>query len=78
MAYNRKIPNMVKDNEQEITNKSVIMVKDGKYDFIAIAGQCHGCKTPNDPRECICCTCIGKGITHKSLRVECRDFVASK
>ena len=47
------------------------------YKFKAILGQCHGCSTPNDPRECICCACIARGRTHKGLGVECKDYAES-
>ena len=61
--------NTISDNPKEIISD--------KYAFKAIPGQCHGCNTPNDPRECICCTCIAKGRTHKSLEVECKDYEES-
>lgn len=32
-------------------------------------GYCHGCGKVVDKRVCICTTCIGRGITHKSLGI---------
>jgi len=45
-------------------------MKKEKENQICGRGYCHGCGKAVDERICICTTCIGKGITHKSLGLE--------
>lgn len=75
-----------KDNEQLVTDN----LPSTGYKFKAVPGRCHGCSEDvakdcvtgateaqkDHAREliCICYQCIAKGVTHKGLGVECKDY----